>query len=65
MESEWLVTWAKGDQQFGVWVKTASGAASKIIDGAPLVKRWIGQSFNRMIVYYGAKYERINKEVIP
>jgi len=44
---------------FTVWVKTAGKNGTKIIDGAPIVKKWIGQNFFRFVSYYNAEIVRI------
>lgn len=41
---------------FTCWVKTKG---NWIVGAAPIVKRWIGQSFSRFIAYYDAEKERI------
>jgi len=43
--------------KFTCWVKTTG---TKIVDGAPIVKRWIGQNFLRMRAYYNAQIERLS-----
>jgi len=53
---EWWVSCPK----FTVWVKTAGKAGTKIIDGAPIIRKWIGQNFYRFVSYYQADVNRID-----
>ena len=52
MFTEWWVSCPT----FTVWVKTRG---TIIVDTAPIIKKWIGQNFFRMVSYYGAEKHRI------
>lgn len=47
---------------FTCWVRTAGGAGTKIIDGAAIINKWIGQNFLRFISHYNAKWERLEEK---
>lgn len=42
---------------FTCWVKTEG---TRIVDAAPIARRWIGQNFLRFLSYYGAEREELN-----
>jgi hypothetical protein len=58
-EKEEFREWWVSCPAFTVWVKTAGGAGSKIIDGAPIIRKWIGQNFFRFVSYYNAEFVRL------
>ena len=45
---EWYVTCP----QFTCWTKTRG---TIIIDGAPIIKKWVGKNFLRFLAYYNAE----------
>lgn len=48
-DTEWLVSC----KIFTCWIKTAGRHGTKIVDAAPIAKRWIGQNFIKFCAYYG------------
>jgi hypothetical protein len=56
-DREWWVSC----KAFTCWVKTAGEHGTKIIDAAPIAKRWIGQNFLRFIAYYNAERKLLNE----
>jgi hypothetical protein len=55
-ENEEFREWWVSCPVFTVWVKTIG---TRIVDAAPIVKRWIGQNFFRFVSYYSAEIVRI------
>ncbi len=54
--------WWVSCDRFTCWVRTAGSAGTKILDAAPILKKWVGQNFFRMLAYYGAKYEPLDRK---
>lgn len=48
-DTEWWVSC----KIFTCWIKTAGRHGTKIVDAAPIAKRWIGQNFIKFCAYYG------------
>jgi hypothetical protein len=51
-DSEWFVSC----KAFTCWVKTKGQHGTIIVDGAPIVKGWIGKNFYRFVAYYSIDY---------
>jgi len=52
--------WRVSCSIFTVWVKTAGKNGTKIIDGAPIIRKWIGQNFHRFVAYYQADVKSLD-----
>ena len=49
-DREWWVTCPR----FTAWVQTEGQHGTKIKDCAPILNKWKGQNFYRMVAYYNA-----------
>jgi len=49
--------WWVSCKAFTCWVKTDG---TRIVDAAPIARKWIGQNFLRFLSYYGAEREELN-----
>ena len=54
-----MADWWVSCPKFTVWVRTASEHGTKILDAAPILRKWIGQNFWRMVAYYEAEVNRL------
>jgi hypothetical protein len=53
-----VITWWMENEQFTCWVRT--DYYGNIIDTAPLLKGWIGQTIEKAADYYEAEFHRID-----
>ena len=51
-----MIDWWVSCKVFTCWIRTKEG---RVVDGAPIIRRWIGQSFEKLLTYYGAECEQL------